>query len=77
MKNILNYLDDYMSDDFTFESSKKIIKKDNFTDDYIKTNRKLSREEEIRTHGKSINHSNVFKNKKTYTRKDKHKNNYK
>jgi len=77
MKNILNYLDDYMSDDFTFESSKKIIKKDNFNDDYIKANRKLSREEEIRMHGKPINHNNVFKNKKTYTRKDKHKKNYK
>lgn len=42
----------------------------------LKAARKKSRDEEIAAHGKPICHSNVYKNKKKYTRKNKHKNNY-
>ena len=42
----------------------------------LKAARKASREMEIALYGKSICHSNVYKNKKKYTRKNKHKNNY-
>jgi len=75
MKNIANYLDDYMSDDFEFES--KSYKFTASTKDIIKANRKFSREEELETYGKPINYNHTFKNKKAYTRKDKHKQNYK
>lgn len=49
----------------------------NKTDDILailKAARKKSRDEEIAAHGKPIYHSNVYKNKKKYTRKIKHKN---
>lgn len=42
-------------------------------DEYIKANRKASRQEEISAYGHSINQHRVFKSKKTYTRKVKHK----
>lgn len=42
----------------------------------LKAARKQSREMEIVLYGKPICHTNVYKNKKKYTRKDKHKNNY-
>ena len=41
----------------------------------LKAARKESREQEIALYGKPICHANVFKNKKKYTRKNKHKNN--
>lgn len=40
----------------------------------LKAARKESREQEIALYGKSICHSNVYRNKKKYTRKNKHKN---
>ena len=42
----------------------------------LKAARKQSREMEIALYGKPICHTNVYKNKKKYTRKNKHKNNY-
>ena len=39
----------------------------------MKANRRASREEEIKNHGKPVNHTNFFKLKKSYSRKDKHK----
>lgn len=41
----------------------------------LKAARKQSREIEIALYGKPICHSNVYKNKKKYTRKQKHRNN--
>lgn len=40
----------------------------------LKAARKESRDNEIALFGKPICHANVFKNKKKYTRKNKHKN---
>lgn len=42
----------------------------------LKRARKESREEEIRTHGKPICYTKVYKSKKNYTRKRKHKTDY-
>ena len=58
-------------------ADKKIMK--NKTDimiDALKAFKKASREEEIKLHGKPINHIKVFKNKKKYNRKHKHRQNY-
>jgi len=48
------------------------------TQDFIKATRKGSRDAEIEMYGHPLNHTKVFRNKKKYTRKDKHKgsNNY-
>lgn len=74
MKNIINYLDDYINDEM-YESSNKHLRIGGISD-YIKSNRKASREEEIRAHGKPISHNHVWKNKKNYNRKQKHKTNW-
>jgi hypothetical protein len=42
----------------------------------LKAARKQSREMEIAAYGKPICHANIYRNKKRYTRKSKHKNNY-
>ncbi|MBQ6790569.1 MAG: hypothetical protein IJQ20_05925 [Paludibacteraceae bacterium] len=42
----------------------------------LKAARKQSREMEIATYGKPICHANIYRNKKRYTRKSKHKSNY-
>jgi hypothetical protein len=42
----------------------------------LKQARKLARDQEIALYGKTICHYNITKNKKKYTRKDKHKNMY-
>lgn len=42
-------------------------------EEYIKANRKASREEEISKYGHSISYKRVFRSKKDYTRKLKHK----
>ena len=42
----------------------------------LKAARKASREQEINVYGKPICHTNVYKNKKKYTRKAKHKTDY-
>ena len=39
----------------------------------LKQARKLAREQEIDLYGKTICHFNITKNKKKYTRKEKHK----
>lgn len=39
----------------------------------LKAARRISREEEIRLHGKPINYNKVEKNPRIYTRKQKHK----
>lgn len=49
------------------------------TDDILlalKAARKASREQEINAHGKPVCYTKVFKSKKVYTRKTKHKTNY-
>ena len=38
-------------------------------EDYLKANRKLSREEEIKTHGRPVRIGGVHKSKKVYDRK--------
>lgn len=70
MKNLVNYLDDYMEDDFEFESCHHKINPD--TKDALKAVHKANREEEFAAHGKSINYNKTFKNRKAYSRKDKH-----
>lgn len=79
MKNLANYLDDYLDqeNDNYFEHCKGKISCGKITDrDFMKANRKASREEEIEKHGKPVNYNNTFKSKKAYTRKEKHKKNY-
>ena len=43
-------------------------------DEYIKTARRGSREAEIELYGHPLPHHKIFKNKKKYNRKKKHKN---
>ena len=78
MKNIAHYLDEFIEDGSVYEHIEKFSKRKNVgeTDEYIKTNRKLSREEEIRLHCHPINNKQIWKSKKNYNRKEKHKNNY-
>lgn len=38
-------------------------------DDYIKANRKASREDELERHGRPVGHARVHKSKKVYDRK--------
>ena len=45
--------------------------KRNFTTDYIKTNRKKRREEEIELHDKPINFTRIQKSKKAFKRGSK------
>ena len=45
------------------------MKARNIMYDALKRARKESREEEIRLHGKPINHNKIFKNKNVYSRK--------
>ena len=70
MKNLVNYLDDYIDDDFEFESH--LHKLDSNTKDALKAVHKASREEEISAYGKPINYNKTFRNRKVYSRKDKH-----
>ena len=75
MKNLVNYLDDFMEDDFEFESCHNKIDSD--TKDALKAVHKAAREEEIEAHGKPINYNKTFKNRKAYSRKNKYvKRNY-
>lgn len=41
--------------------------------DIVEAVKKADREKEIELYTKPINHSNVYKSKNNYTRKDKHK----
>lgn len=45
-----------------------------FLNDYIKSCRKIAREEEIETYGKPIRIKHIQKSKKTYSRKKKFNN---
>ena len=74
MKNLAAYLDEFLEeDDRYFEGCKNKVSCDKITErDFMKANRRASREEEIKNHGKPVNHTNFFKLKKSYSRKDKH-----
>ena len=74
MKNLVNYLDDYIDEDFEFESCHS--KLNSTTKDTLKAAHRAAREEEIEAHGKQINYNKTFKNHKAYSRKDKHVKNY-
>lgn len=73
MKNLINFIEEEID-----ESSwcSKDFKKGNSCYDAIKCARKKSREEEIEQYGKPLNHNKVFKSKKHYSRKSKHKDKY-
>lgn len=74
MKNIVNYLDEFIDEDGIYETvirSKRDINKD-----AMKAHKRGSREEEIEAHGRPISYNKTFRNKSKYTRKEKHKNNY-
>ena len=75
MKNLAVYLDEFLEeDDRYFEGCKNKVSCGKITErDFMKANRRVSREEEIKNHGKPVNHTNFFKSKKSYSRKDKHK----
>lgn len=76
MKNLSTYLDEFIDEEERgyFEHCKGKISCGKITErDFMKGNRKASREEEISKHGKPINYNNKFKSKKDYSRKDKHK----
>jgi len=74
MKNIVNYLDEYLDEDGIYET---VIKnKSNINKDRMKAFKKGSREDEINAHGKPISYNHIFRDKPKYTGKEKHKNNY-
>lgn len=78
MKNLATYLDDFMEqEEGYFESCKGKISCGKIGEkDFMKANRKASREEEIERHGKPVRMGGLHKSKKLYTRKDKHKQDY-
>ena len=51
-------------------------RKHNINEDLLKNVKKQLREEEIANFGHAIYHANVYKNKKAYSRKAKHKISY-
>lgn len=75
MKNLVNYLDEYLDDMSLTESYCRFSKKD-VNDAALKAYKKKSREEEIEAHGKPIRHNSIVRSKKQYTRKEKHKTKY-
>ena len=50
------------------------IEEMNTNRDLLKATKKANREAEITLYSKQINHANVYRSKKQYTRKAKHKN---
>lgn len=72
MKNIANYLDQYLDDDLC----ESIHTKKNIAKDAMKAYKRGSREEEIEAHGRPISYNKTFRDRSKYTRKDKHKNKY-
>lgn len=88
MKNLVNYLNNYFDEDDvdTLEEHlshnikkpkrKMGLSQEESNDLQMKIDRKTSREEEIRRHGKPINWNHTFRDKTKYNRKDKHKNKY-
>ena len=74
MKNLVNYLDEFIDEN---EICEEVIKsKKDFNKDAMKAFKKGSREEEIEMHGRPISYNKTFRNKNKYNRKDKHKNKY-
>ena len=45
-------------------------------EDYIKANRRASRNEEINAYGHALSYNRIWKSKKDYSRKQKHKNRF-
>ena len=45
-------------------------------EDYIKANRRASRNEEISSYGHPLSFNRILKSKKDYSRKQKHKNSF-
>ena len=71
MKNIVNYLDEYLYEDTIYET---VIKsKSNINKDRMKAFKKGSREDEKNAHGKTISYNHIFRDRSKYTRKEKHK----
>ena len=70
MKNLVNYLDDYLEDDL-YECSSRNIKD---MKERMKAFKRGSREEEIEAHGKPISYNKTFRERSKYKRKNKHKN---
>jgi len=75
MKNLVNYLDEYLEDIDLSESCCR-FSKDDINNAALKAYKKKSREEEIEAHGKPIRHNSIVRSKKQYTRKEKHKTKY-
>ena len=75
MKNLVNYLDEYLEDINLSESCCR-FSKDDINNAALKAYKKKSREEEIEAHGKPIRHNSIVRSKKQYTRKEKHKTKY-
>ena len=74
MKNIVNYLDEYLDEDTIYET---VIKsKSNINKDRMKAFKKGSCEDEINAHGKHIAYNHIFRDRSKYNRKEKHKNKY-
>ena len=74
MKNIVNYLDEYIDEENgIYECTKHSV-----TDmkDHMKAYKRGSCEEEIKDHGRPISYNKTFKDRSKYARKDKHKNSY-
>lgn len=76
MKNIANYLDEFIDDDLNECCNKKIKRDININKESMKAYKRGSREEEIENHGRPISYNKTFRDKTKYTRKNKHKNNY-
>ena len=72
MKNIANYIDDYIEDDL-YECTSRNIKD---MKDRMKAFKRGRREEEIADHGRPISYNKTFRDKSKYTRKEKHKAKY-
>ena len=66
MKNILTEV-------FNMKNKKKVSAGKITEKDFMKANRIGSRNAEIEMYGKPINYTHTFRNKKKYTRKEKHK----
>ena len=72
MKNIANYLE--FVDDGIYECTKRNVKD---MKDRMKAFKRGSREEEIEAHVRPISYNKTFRDRSKYTRKDKHKKDYK
>ncbi len=75
MKNLVNYIDDFIDENGIYETV--IRQKNDINKDAMKAYKKMNREEEIRQHGKPISYNHTFKDKTKYNRKDKHKHPFK